>query len=266
MTNLGFKIRELRKLKGISQEVLAEALCVSFQAVSKWETGAALPDVTFIPAIASFFGVSTDELFDYDRYKRDAKIEEIVTEAANLRGDKPEEAEKIIRDGLKQFPGDDILLNNLLYTLRAPGQTDEAATICRSLIESTSDDAIKYDALRILAEIYAENGELSLCEETLEKIPEIYFTKLELVAELLNGEKSLSAAKAQFGLDFDSAIEMLSIMRKCAAENGDADAAEKYRRTAAALIEALKGSMPEYFERGIRKDEYEKYTEEFAEK
>ena len=36
--NLGGKIRQLRKQKNISQEVLAQALGVSFQAVSKWET------------------------------------------------------------------------------------------------------------------------------------------------------------------------------------------------------------------------------------
>ena len=61
---LGAKIRELRKKRGISQEVLAQYLGVTFQAVSKWENGTAMPDVPLIPALASFFGVSTDELFD----------------------------------------------------------------------------------------------------------------------------------------------------------------------------------------------------------
>ena len=37
--NLGGKIRQLRKQKSISQEVLAQVMGVSFQAVSKWETG-----------------------------------------------------------------------------------------------------------------------------------------------------------------------------------------------------------------------------------
>ncbi len=266
MTNLGAKIRELRKLKDISQEVLAEALSVSFQAVSKWETGATLPDVTLIPAIAAFFGVSTDELFDYDRLKTEAKIEEIVTKAAEIRNDRPEDAEKIVREGLKQFPGNDILLNNLLYTLRYPERNDEAVIICRSLIESTSDDAVKYDALRILAEIYASKGELALCEETLEKIPEIYFTKLELVAELLTGEKSFNAADGQFELDFDSAIDMLSIMRKRAVESGEADKAELYRKTAVALISALKENMPDFFERGFRPEIYGKYEKEFSDR
>lgn len=42
---LGKKIRELRKARNISQEVLAQFLGVSFQAVSKWENDTAMPDV-----------------------------------------------------------------------------------------------------------------------------------------------------------------------------------------------------------------------------
>ncbi len=60
MIKIGEKIRFLRKQRNISQEVLANYLGVSFQAVSKWETESAMPDVTLIPAIASFFGVSTE--------------------------------------------------------------------------------------------------------------------------------------------------------------------------------------------------------------
>ena len=56
-------IRALRQSRGINQEVLADALSVSTQAVSKWETGSSLPDVTMIPRIAGYFGVSTDHLY-----------------------------------------------------------------------------------------------------------------------------------------------------------------------------------------------------------
>ena len=53
MIKLGEKIKSLRKQKNISQEVFSNYLGVSFQAVSKWENGNTLPDVTLIPAIAS---------------------------------------------------------------------------------------------------------------------------------------------------------------------------------------------------------------------
>ena len=69
MVKLGEKIRMLRKQKNISQETLATYLGVSYQAVSKWENETTMPDVTLIPAIAYFFGVSADELFDFNMYE-----------------------------------------------------------------------------------------------------------------------------------------------------------------------------------------------------
>lgn len=178
---LGTKIKELRKAKNISQEILAEYLGVSFQAVSKWENEAGLPDVTLIPAIASFFEVSTDELLDYNRMENEKKRDAICDEAAKCRNVDPAKAEQILRDGLKQFPGDDIILNNLLYTMRSPERSEEVIKLCKTLIECTHYDDVKYDALRILAETYHETGQQALVEPTLEAIPEIYFTKLELM-------------------------------------------------------------------------------------
>jgi transcriptional regulator with XRE-family HTH domain len=56
-------IREQRRLRGISQEKLAEACGVTVQAVSKWETQMSLPDISILPLIASFFGITMDVLF-----------------------------------------------------------------------------------------------------------------------------------------------------------------------------------------------------------
>ena len=67
--NLGNKIKELRKSRGITQEQLANSVNVSFQAVSKWENDIALPDITIIPVLARYFGVSMDEFFDFDLTK-----------------------------------------------------------------------------------------------------------------------------------------------------------------------------------------------------
>ena len=63
MTHIGIKIKELRKKKDMTQEKLAEYLNVSFQAVSKWETGAASPDLSLIVPLARLLDVTTDELF-----------------------------------------------------------------------------------------------------------------------------------------------------------------------------------------------------------
>ena len=119
MIKLGEKIKHLRKEKNISQEVLANYLGVSFQAVSKWETGSTMPDVTLIPAIASFFRVSTDELFEFNLFEMEKEIEDICYESYKYRYvDDMEKAEQIIREGLQRFPGNEKLLNCLLCTLQ----------------------------------------------------------------------------------------------------------------------------------------------------
>ena len=62
---LGNKIRSLRKNKQITQAQLAEALSVSSQSVSKWENNLSVPDISVLPVIARYFGITMDELFNY---------------------------------------------------------------------------------------------------------------------------------------------------------------------------------------------------------
>ena len=60
--DLAQRIQHLRKEKGLSQEELAEALGVSRQAVSKWESTQSTPDVEKIVAMSQYFAVTTDYL------------------------------------------------------------------------------------------------------------------------------------------------------------------------------------------------------------
>ena len=229
---LGKKIRELRKAKNISQEVLAQYLGVSSQAISKWENETAMPDVTLIPAVASFFDVSTDDLFDYNRLEAERKVAEICEKAFEYRFSDSAKSEEILREGLKQYPGNDIILNNILCVLEPAERSEEIITICKTLIEGTRDDAVKYDALRILADTYHQTGQQALVEPTLEQIPEIYFTKLQQMAFLLEGEQSLDAARKQLGLSLEETVDMLLIIRDRLHEKGQTDEAFKYARIA----------------------------------
>lgn len=58
----GEQIATLRKLKGITQSELGERIGVSFQAVSKWERGEALPDVTLLPDLAGILETTVDNI------------------------------------------------------------------------------------------------------------------------------------------------------------------------------------------------------------
>ena len=59
---LSEKIIMLRKKYGWSQEELAERLDISRQSVSKWESGASIPDLERIVSMSQLFGVTTDYL------------------------------------------------------------------------------------------------------------------------------------------------------------------------------------------------------------
>lgn len=225
---MGEKIRTLRKSRNLSQEVLAQYLGVSYQAVSKWENSIAMPDVALIPAIASFFNISIDELFDFNRMETERKVQQACWDIAGIRYQEPEKAEQMLRELLKQYPGNEVILNNLLYTMRSPERHEEVVTICKSILEVTRFDDVKYDVLRILAETYHEMGLQALVKPTLEQIPEIYFSKLELAAKLLDGEDAMEAAMMQGGLSRDDLLDMLSRISQLHRLNGDDDKAKEF--------------------------------------
>ena len=66
MHYIGEKIKELRRKNDLTQEKLADQLGVSYQTVSKWETGVTSPDLSLIVPLARLFKVTTDELFGFD--------------------------------------------------------------------------------------------------------------------------------------------------------------------------------------------------------
>ena len=106
MSYIGMRIKTLRKQKDMTQEKLAEYLGVSFQAVSKWETGAASPDLAMIVPLARLLEVSTDALFGLEEKTEDAKekeLGELLTESWKT-GDLEKRFE-IAKTAVREYPG-----------------------------------------------------------------------------------------------------------------------------------------------------------------
>ena len=81
---LGAAIKKLRTERGITQEELANRMCVSFQAVSKWETNATTPDIAILPQLALFFGVSIDTLFSMNRDDYIERISKMIRDEYSI--------------------------------------------------------------------------------------------------------------------------------------------------------------------------------------
>ncbi|OGO93617.1 MAG: hypothetical protein A2Y17_00730 [Clostridiales bacterium GWF2_38_85] len=105
MNNIGERIKELRKKNDMTQEKLAEQLGVSYQAVSKWETGIACPDLSLIVPLARLLHVSTDELLGYK--DRRAVLEKMWQKALQLG---VHETLKMSEAALKEYPHDQTFL------------------------------------------------------------------------------------------------------------------------------------------------------------
>ena len=79
---LGKEIQKLRRSRGLSQEKLAEQLEVSRQAISKWESGAAVPEVEKLIQLARLFGVSVDRLLGLEPPEKEAPPDALPGAAA----------------------------------------------------------------------------------------------------------------------------------------------------------------------------------------
>lgn len=96
MNNLttGEIIAKLRKERGLSQEELAEALYVTRQAISKWESGAGSPDISNLKNIAAYFNVNVDYLINGNEEQEIAPSPSNRGQAAKIKKEANENMKK----------------------------------------------------------------------------------------------------------------------------------------------------------------------------
>lgn len=99
-------IKRLRLEKGITQETLAEHLGVTFQSVSRWERAEGYPDITLLPAIASFFGVSIDDLLGVNKFQNEEKIDKYIELYDTMKLKDLTLTFNEYKKAVREFPGD----------------------------------------------------------------------------------------------------------------------------------------------------------------
>ena len=96
MQKIGKKIVSLRKRKNMTQMELADKLGISFQAVSNWERGNSMPDISKLPELAEIFGVTLDELLGEKSPLIEAAVEDRLEECVEKQEVEKEEVEKVL--------------------------------------------------------------------------------------------------------------------------------------------------------------------------
>lgn len=262
---IGMKIRELRRQAGISQETLARALSMTPQAVSRWENGTTAPDISLLPAIANYFGVSIDALFSYDTTLVQREIEEFFDQYYALLQKSEEDAQKLLREMLCRYPGQESLRLLQCIHLKAPEDIPAKIALCKELSKS-KDPTVRTEAIAVLAAIYHKTGDEGRMRDVLSLLPECDATKLSLSAQYLSGEEAMLYAQRQKSSSLAQLFEMLLRIAELYREAGETENAEKTLNTASALLEALKEDAPYRFPKGERPESiWERFAGEYLE-
>lgn len=222
---IGNNIKNLRKRDNRTQEDVANALGITFQAVSRWESGLAYPDMELVPSIANYFGISIDELFGYNNERQkiiDALVWKIEEADKANNGDDVciDECIRMAREGLIEFPGNEKLmlcLAKLLYNAgyarygehhltdgegydifdverhKKYAEWKEAKTVFEKLVKSLPDGEMKQEAIRLLTQLYAVTGETEESMALIKTLPDVSGSYDILILNSCDGRRRAEA-------------------------------------------------------------------------
>ena len=177
--NLGSVIKRLRTEQSVKQDELAEFLGISYQAVSKWETGTSLPDITLLPKLAAFFGVRIDELFSVDHEDELERIDTML-QKENMTDQNYAYAKRVLDGILRENPKDAGAMKRYAKVYLAKTNTDliAAGRMLESAMELAPLDEEVYGLYRSVrgGSDYKQHSDndwfIRVCEPYARKYPQ----------------------------------------------------------------------------------------------
>ena len=238
---IGMNIKQLRQDKHIKQDTLADAIGVSAQAVSKWETGASDPDIALLPKLANYFGVSIDELFEVPRAEKMERIQNMIWDERRINPETFDRTVAYLEGILKEDPKDAEALTMLseLYNHRAHGDHENASYYAERALDVDPEDGHNAWAAYLEAN-HAPCGDnwldnhfsvIRFIRAFVEKNPDDRYAKIILAENLLADHRLDEAEAAIAQMKKDDA--WLTYSAKLAFLKGDREEALKLWKKAA---------------------------------
>lgn len=190
--NIGLNIKILRKNADLSQEMLAERLGVTFQAVSRWERNESYPDITLLPAIANFFGVTVDFLLGTEGEKEAEEVKDIVEQCKECETHyKGQEMCRIIDESLKKYPGNFTLMAWYVYAFQQVNP-EKAIEVGQYVLDNCTDSEIRNWVSGSIIYAYKCSGQVEKAVELAKKLPSYYYSSQDVLRACLEGEELLT--------------------------------------------------------------------------
>lgn len=246
---IGERIKHLRKKNDLTQEKLADYLCVSYQAVSKWECGLSSPDLALIVPLAKLLNVSTDELLGVIPENNDMRYAELKADYDKTfkNGDMSARL-NVCESAVKEYPGDMKWLNNYAWTVwgRALGELngesyeqerEKAIKLFDTVIENTDNDEIKVNAITGIVQCLCGKGCKKEAKNYVDLFPEakiIPSDKDKLLGRCLEGEEQVKHKQRYLG-------DCLQVLVDALLWDGVAE----YKYTCAAAEKIIEAMIPD---------------------
>lgn len=201
---IGENIRRMRRERNLTQEEVAAHLGISFQSISKWERGNGYPDIAMLPALANYFGISIDELLGVGEIAKNNQYREInrTWDENNKKGLHRENV-ALMRQSLKTFPNNDLLLVQLSASLEKLDGTDdekrqylrESIAVQEQILRYGDDSEVRGATLYNICFAYWKAGEYDKALERARKLPNLYKARENALIYFLQGEEKQKAAR-----------------------------------------------------------------------
>ncbi len=199
--SFGKTIKKLRREREMTQEQLAEILSISPQAVSRWETDVAMPDISLIAPLCNLFNVTSDELLEIDITQKQKNIDLICNEADKYsqRG-YLDEARNILENGIKRYPDNIELIYHLMelsfWQHNSTGDSkyiEETIKFGEHILKQSTEDRQRYGAIQILCYSYRDVGRINEAVKLAESMPLLCESQECILSSIYSGNKLYKA-------------------------------------------------------------------------
>lgn len=192
---IGEKLKKMRRERDLTQEEVASQLGISFQAISKWERGDGYPDITMLPSLANYFGITVDELIGMNEIAAQERLDKINAEwAENRKVGLHNENVELMKDALKTYPNNALLLVQLSSSLERLDGTNgekreylrESIDVQEQILKYSDDSELRGAVLFNISDAYYRYGDYEKAEEYARKLPNFYKTRENALVAILN--------------------------------------------------------------------------------
>ena len=201
---IGENLKRLRRRRNLTQEEVAAHLGISFQAISKWERGDGYPDITMLPALAHYFDVTVDDLIGMNQIVKQQKYAQInAVWAKNNQSGCHGENVKLMRESMKHFPDDALLLVQLSTSLEKLDGTDgekmaylkESIAVQEQILRYCADSEVRGATMYNICFAYWKAGQREKALEQAKKLPNLYKARENALVHFLEGEEKAAVSR-----------------------------------------------------------------------